>query len=268
MVGIITRLMVEELFERGLARLGTHPSFEEKTVCSFGEFAIPIEDERAAEMAPPAFVREAGWQGAITALHETLEELRVDDPETYGRIDMYTTAHLFPETGVRIWYMPEGLPGRDVFISPDESGSYWNAIGVLLDGWREHLDVCFVHGPTLLVNENGIAEHMSPNRIVWATRHTHEAGYLSQMDFEHVVDEDELYVVLFGPIIAMNERYVEDEGDWDEMVVDPIADEEVAQVERYVTPGAEIVALMVRMGMEVPPRTTFVKSFAKRIYGI
>ena len=41
------------------------------------------------------------------------------------------------------------------------------------------------------------------NRAIYATKRMAEMGYLSQMDYSHVVEEGELYSIVFGDMVCV-----------------------------------------------------------------
>ena len=97
------------------------------------------------------------------------------------------------------------------------AGDGWIPAGADLDSFigRAHevavesrpLKVAFIgvgEEPCLYVNEDGIGEDLAPNRAIYASRRMQEEGYLSQLDYGHVVEEGQFYAVLFGPIVAVS----------------------------------------------------------------
>ena len=246
MVGIITRLMVEAALEKGSINIISNMG---SVACAFGFYFLDLDGY---------LEDDSSFEETVTAIHEALEELRFDAPDEYRLCDLHITEALFPKTGVCVWYMPEGLPGREVFISPDGKGSFTHAINMLVDGWVEHVDVCFAHGPTIIVNEDGIAQGMQPNRILWATKHTHDTGYLRQRDYARVVEEDEAYTVLYGPVVAADEFYTLRDDDC-VVAYAPVTNPEIKEVEKYISPGGEIAACVILLGSEIPKRTEFAK---------
>lgn len=79
----------------------------------------------------------------------------------------------------------------------------------VVGGNIEVFDVLFEGKPCLYVNDEGLFTCM-PNRAVYATKAMETEGYLSQMDYSHVVKEGELYTVLFGDILAVSYNFGED----------------------------------------------------------
>lgn len=87
-------------------------------------------------------------------------------------------------------------------IEAGEDGSYLDALQDLVDGCIEPMDVLFGCNPSLYVNDEGLVSGLMPNRAVYATDEMARAGYLSQLDYSHVVRPGELYTILFGTIVA------------------------------------------------------------------
>ena len=71
-----------------------------------------------------------------------------------------------------------------VEIVPDEDGSYYSELKRLVGGLLEHVDVSI------------------PNRPLYATKYMHDAGYLDQLTYSRVVEEGELYLVVFGDFVV------------------------------------------------------------------
>jgi hypothetical protein len=90
-----------------------------------------------------------------------------------------------------------------VELERDPEGGYLPAMQDAVGGFIEPFDVLFEGSPTLYVNEEGVFTQM-PNRVVMATEEMHEAGYLSQLHPDHVVEAGEPYTLLFGNILAVS----------------------------------------------------------------
>ena len=103
---------------------------------------------------------------------------------------------------MKIGYIGVGEKPRIVEVEPDGHGSYLKAFQGLVGGYIEYFEPLYGTSPSLIVNENGIAECM-PNRAVFATREMEDAGYIDMVTYTHPVKEGELYTVLFGPILAV-----------------------------------------------------------------
>jgi len=87
-------------------------------------------------------------------------------------------------------------------LERDPEGGYLPAMQDAVDGYIEPFDVLFEGSPALYVNEEGVFTQM-PNRAVMATEKMHEAGYLSQLRLDHVVEAGEPYTILFGNVLAV-----------------------------------------------------------------
>lgn len=116
---------------------------------------------------------------------------------TIGRADT-------PLPCIRAVLMPVASEPELVDLSLDREGSPLDALQGLVGGDVEFFDVLFGENPVLIVNENGIAERLQPNRAVFASREMKETGYLSFNDLSRPVREGELYAVLYGPIVAVS----------------------------------------------------------------
>ena len=89
-----------------------------------------------------------------------------------------------------------------VEIVPDEDGSYYSELKRLVGGLLEHVDVFFPNGPTVIVNDEFLLNGSIPNRPLYATKYMHDAGYLDQLTYSRVVEEGELYLVVFGDFVV------------------------------------------------------------------
>ena len=138
----------------------------------------------------------------------------------------------------------DGTP-RTIDIQQDENGSALHDLQRLVDGYIEPFDVIFGENICLYVNEEGLG-NCPPNRAVYATRNMVEEGYLSQMDYTSVVQEGELYTILWGDIVAVG---FDPETGMDR----DLTDAEIAQVGDYFTkvsaPGSGLAeALAIQQG--------------------
>lgn len=111
-------------------------------------------------------------------------------------------------------------------IYPDENGSYLEELQRLVGGMIEPVDVMYGDEPLLWVNENGIFEGLMPNRAIYANQRMEDRGYLSMMDMQTPVKKDDLYTILFGPIVACAYN-VNEEG---ERVERDLTAEEISQL--------------------------------------
>ena len=90
-------------------------------------------------------------------------------------------------------------------LEADGCGSFLHALQSFVGGPIEPAGYIFEDMPAAYVNEEGLltASLDTANRAIYATRQMAEAGYLSQMDFSHVVEEGELYSIVFGDIVCV-----------------------------------------------------------------
>lgn len=112
-------------------------------------------------------------------------------------------------------------------IQPDEEGSYLKELQRLVRGNIEAADVLYGEQPLLWVNECGILEGMMPNRAVYANQRMEDHKYLSMMDMQTPIKKDELYTILYGPIVACSYE-VSEEG---ERVMRDLTPEEMSRLE-------------------------------------
>lgn len=95
----------------------------------------------------------------------------------------------------------DGAP-RPIVIQKDSDGSALSSLQQLVGGNIEAFPVIFGDDICVYVNEEGLYS-CPPNRAVYATQGMEEAGYISQLDYDHAVREGELYTVLFGDLVAV-----------------------------------------------------------------
>lgn len=116
-----------------------------------------------------------------------------------------------------------------VDIQPDKNGSYLKELQRLVGGLIEHIDVFFEGGLTVIVNDSYLSNGSMPNRALYATERMHDAGYLDQLTFSHVVEKGELYLVVFGDFIIAT---FDNNGDLREMTP-----EEIQTAFNFAKPG-------------------------------
>lgn len=131
-------------------------------------------------------------------------------------------------------------------IQKDEEGSTLSSLQRLVGGLIEPFNVLFGESITVYVNDEGLYT-CPPNRAIYATREMEQEGYLSQLDYSHVVKEGELYTVLFGDLVAVGFD-PETGADRD------LTDAEASQVNDYFTkisePGSGVAGIVaIRQGM-------------------
>ena len=97
-----------------------------------------------------------------------------------------------------------GRPYRKV-LEADGRGSFLRALQACVGGPIEAAGYIFGDEPAVYVNEEGLlgASLGTANCAVYATRQMAEAGYLSQMDFSHAVEEGDLYSIVFGDMVCV-----------------------------------------------------------------
>lgn len=120
----------------------------------------------------------------------------------------------------------DGAP-RPIDIQKDSDGSALHSLHQLVGGNIEAFPVIFGDDICVYVNEEGLY-NCPPNRAVYATQGMEEAGYISQLDYDHAVKEGELYTVLFGDLVAVG--YDPETGEDRDLT-----DSEVATVSDYFT---------------------------------
>lgn len=95
-------------------------------------------------------------------------------------------------------YIPvEGMPKQIDIDDEDVTHDLQHLVGSplgLLAVLKEGLDIW--------CDDNGIATK-EPNRAIFATKEMEEEGYLSQMDYQHVSKEGELYTIIYGDVVAL-----------------------------------------------------------------
>lgn len=88
-----------------------------------------------------------------------------------------------------------------VDIMPDKNGSFLSELQRLVGGLLEYIDVFFQGGLTVIVNDEFLLNGSIPNRPFYATKYMHDAGYLDQLTYSHVVEEGELFFIVFGDFV-------------------------------------------------------------------
>jgi len=97
-----------------------------------------------------------------------------------------------------------GLPYRKT-LEADVNGSFLHGLQACVGGPIEPAGYIFEDAPAVYVNEEGLlgASLETANRAIYATGRMAELGYLSQMDYSHVVEEGELYSIVFGDMVCV-----------------------------------------------------------------
>lgn len=142
----------------------------------------------------------------------------------------------------------DGNP-REIDIEPDGNGSVLNSLQAAVNGNIDVFDVIFGNGISLYVNDDGISQE-PPNRAIYANEHMAQTGYISQLNHSSIVEEDELYAILHGNIVALG-------FDWRTGEDRDLTDAEAAQVTEYFTyestPGSGFIEdQLMRNGAEQP----------------
>jgi len=106
----------------------------------------------------------------------------------------------------------------------------------------------FEDAPAVYVNEEGLlgASIDTANRAIYATRRMAEMGYLSQMDYSRVVEEGELYSIVFGDMVCVG---FDPETGEDRDITDAEAERVMNRFgsdESIVSGGCELVRMMLR----------------------
>ena len=95
----------------------------------------------------------------------------------------------------------DGTP-HAIDIQQDENGSALHDLQQLVGGYIEPFDVIFGENICLYVNEEGLG-NCPPNRAVYATRNMVEDTRSRVWTTPAVVQEGELYTILWGDIVAV-----------------------------------------------------------------
>ena len=123
---------------------------------------------------------------------------------------------------MRIGYKPQR--GRATIVETGDRKPLLEAMQELVGGYIEFFDPLWGDEPALVVNDNGVHDpYCTANLLIRATERMREVGFLSTLDFSHIVEVGEPYMLLFGDVLAVS--YDED-GD-----ARDITDEEFARFE-------------------------------------
>ena len=97
-----------------------------------------------------------------------------------------------------------GRPYRKT-IEADRDGSFLYGLQACAGGPIEPAGYIFEDAPAVYVNEEGLlgASLGTANRAIYATMQMAEMGYLSQMDYSQVVEEGNLYSIVFGDMVCV-----------------------------------------------------------------
>lgn len=145
--------------------------------------------------------------------------------------------------------IPTGGNPREIDIEPDANGSILKSLQSAVNGNIDAFNVVFGNGISLYVNDDGISQE-PPNRAIYANEHMAQTGYISQLNHSSIVEEDELYAILHGNIVALG-------FDWRTGEDRDLTDAEAAQVTEYFTyestPGSGFIEdQLIKNGPEPP----------------
>ena len=145
--------------------------------------------------------------------------------------------------------IPTGGNPREIDIESDANGSVLKSLQAAVNGNIDVFDVVFGNGISLYINDDGVSQE-PPNRAIYANEHMVQAGYISQMNHNSIVEEDELYAILHGNIVALG-------FDWRTGEDRDLTDAEAAQVTEYFTyestPGSGFIEdQLIKNGPEPP----------------
>lgn len=106
---------------------------------------------------------------------------------------------------LQVMVVPTGGEPYRKELEADAQGSFLHALQACVGGPIEPCGYIFGDAPSVYVNEEGLlgATLDDANRAVYATREMADAGYLSQMDYSHAVEEGELYSIVFGDMACV-----------------------------------------------------------------
>ena len=106
---------------------------------------------------------------------------------------------------LEVMVVPVGERPYRKAIEADRDGSILHGLQACVGGPIEPASFIFEDTPAVYVNEEGLmgASLETANRAIYATRRMAEMGYLSQMDYSHVVEEGELYSIVFGDMVCV-----------------------------------------------------------------
>ena len=140
-----------------------------------------------------------------------------------------------------------GLPYRKT-LEADRDGSFLHGLQACVGGPIEPAGYIFEDAPAVYVNEEGLlgASLETANRAIYATRRMAEMGYLSQMDYSHVVEEGELYSIVFGNMVCVG---FDPETGEDRDITDAEAErvmDRFGNDESIMSGGFELIRMMMR----------------------
>ena len=140
-----------------------------------------------------------------------------------------------------------GRPYRKA-IEADCDGSFLHGLQACVGGLIEPASYIFEDAPAVYVNEEVLlgASLDTANRAIYTTKRMAEMGYLSQMDYSHVVEEGELYSIVFGDMVCVG---FDPETGEDRDITDAEAErvmERFGSDESVMSGGLELIRTMLR----------------------
>lgn len=94
--------------------------------------------------------------------------------------------------------------GEEVERGGGREISFLKAFQDEVGGLIEYFEPLWGDTPSLIVNEEFLANGSAPNRAIYANERIHEEGYLDQMTYSHVPEVGELYGLILGTFIAVS----------------------------------------------------------------
>lgn len=106
---------------------------------------------------------------------------------------------------LEVMLVPVGGEPYPKTLHADERGSFLHELQGCVGGLIEPMSYVFDDAPAVYCNEEGVlgASIETANRAIYATSEMTSKGYLSQMDYSHVVREGELYSIAFGDLVCV-----------------------------------------------------------------
>ena len=152
------------------------------------------------------------------------------------------------ERTLEVVVVPVGdRPYRKV-IEADRDGSFLHELQACVEGLIEPASFIFEDAPAVYVNEEGLmgASLETANRAIYATRRMAEMGYLSQMDYSHVVEEGELYSIVFGDMVCVGfDPETGEDRDISDAEAERVMDR-FGSDESIISGGCELIRMMMR----------------------
>ena len=149
---------------------------------------------------------------------------------------------------LEVMVVPVGRRPYRKTLEADSDGGFLRGLQGCVGGFIEPASYIFEEAPAVYVNEEGLlgASIDTANRAIYATRRMAEMGYLSQMDYSRVVEEGELYSIVFGDMVCVG---FDPETGEDRDITDAEAERVMNRFgsdESIVSGGCELVRMMLR----------------------